>query len=59
MTLSKVWIQRNHPIEFPERALVIASPEQHATERHVTQRLLIVQFKRASRPSFRLRQRLC
>jgi hypothetical protein len=41
-----------------ERAGVIAPPQQHAAERHVAHRLLIVQLDRAARPSLRLVQRL-
>ncbi len=48
MTLSKVGIKGNHPGKFRERALVLASPQQHVAERHMTYRFLIVQFERTA-----------
>ena len=54
MTLSKVGIKCNRAVKFRERALMFASPQQHVAERHMANRLLIVQFERAACPSLRL-----
>jgi hypothetical protein len=48
MTLSKVGIKSNHAVKFRERALVIASPQEHVAQGHMAYRLLIVQFECAA-----------
>ena len=58
IALGEIGIELDHAATFRERAVMIAPPQQNVAERHVADRLLIVQFERAARPSLGFVERL-
>ena len=54
MALREVGVERDHAAKFGERAVVVAAPQQHVAERHVRERLGLVELEGAARPALSL-----